>query len=555
MPVARLLAFAAPYARSILLMSAVSLLAAVLMLALPWLAGKLFSGVLGYSPQDLSTVVALLATALIAIAGLQICSALLSAHTSGRILADLRHAVHGHVLRLPLSYHDQARQGDLLAMMTYEVASLARFLAGSLADLPGMVLTALGSLVLLFMIDPRSALLVPLLVPAAVVLLRLAGRHQRQLAAAAREADADLFALAETDLAMATEVKAFAVEERLTARYLAAAHRARRLAFRQARIGAVIGPALAAIAALAVIGLLVFAGAGADRANRDPGAMFSLLFYAALLARPVATLADAYGQLQWARGTLARLEGVMVLPVDAGYQPAAAIGRAMGAIRFEGLHFSYAAREPVLRGLDLAIRAGEVVALTGQNGVGKSTLINLLLRFYAPDSGRITLDGQDIAGLQVQQLRRQIGFVSQRASLFNGSVRDNLLFGQPDAPSQQLWRAMELAQAAQFVAALPFGLETQIGDDGVRLSGGQRQRLALARAFLADPPVLILDEATAMYDLAGEASFVDACKEGLRGRTVIIVTHRPASLALADRIIRLCNGQAIEVGGGTELTG
>ena len=177
------------------------------------------------------------------------------------------------------------------------------------------------------------------------------------------------------------------------------------------------------------------------------------------------------------------------------------------------------------------------MALTGENGIGKSTLIRLLLRFYDPDSGRITLDGTDISDLQVQDLRRQFGYVPQRALLFDGSIADNIAFGVDDPDMEAIERAAKMSQAWEFIERLPKGLQTEIGDDGVRLSGGQRQRIALARALYRDPPIYIFDEATSMYDLEGEAAFVEACIRGLEGRTVLVITHRPASLELADRVV------------------
>ena len=297
---------------------------------------------------------------------------------------------------------------------------------------------------------------------------------------------------------------------------------------------------------LAVALFLLLAGAAAGELERDPGRLFSFLFYAALLTRPVGSLAEVYGRLQIARGILARLERVLARPAEAGYAGAdlpVAASAAAGAVEFRDVSFAYEGRNPVLAHASFAIAAGETVALTGENGAGKSTIISLLLRFYDPDSGTILVDGQDIASLQVQQLRRMTGYVPQRALLFNGTVRENIAFGRPEADDEALLEAARLAQALEFIEDLPDGFDTQIGDNGVRLSGGQRQRIALARALLVDPPILILDEATAMYDLEGESAFVTACRTALKGRTVIIITHRPASLALADRVLLVEGGQ------------
>jgi ATP-binding cassette subfamily B protein/subfamily B ATP-binding cassette protein MsbA len=196
--------------------------------------------------------------------------------------------------------------------------------------------------------------------------------------------------------------------------------------------------------------------------------------------------------------------------------------------------------------VDLDIPAGQIVALLGDNGAGKTTLINLLLRFYEPSSGTIRLDGEDITTLQLQHLRRQFGLVPQRPLLFNGTIRANIAFGLEGAGDAEIEQAARLAQAHHFVTGLVNGYDTEIGDHGVRLSGGQRQHIALARALLANPPVLVFDEATSMFDLDGESAFIASCEQALRGRTVILITHRPASLALAQRLLRVENGKVIE---------
>ena len=297
---------------------------------------------------------------------------------------------------------------------------------------------------------------------------------------------------------------------------------------------------MALLAALAAIAVLVIASDQLSSGESSPGELFAFLLYAALLTRPVGALANMYGAYQMARGTLARLEDVLALTPEPGYGSDGELARADGAIQFEKVSFAYPGRPPVLSELDLAIAPGEIIALTGENGVGKSTLVRLLMRFYEPDSGTITLDGTDIASLQVQELRRQFGYVPQRALLFNGSVADNIAFGQGEAGDREgIAEAARLAQAEGFIAGLPQGFDTEIGDNGVRLSGGQRQRIALARALYRKPPIYVLDEATSMYDLESEAAFVESCIQSLKGHTVIIITHRPASLALADRVLKL----------------
>jgi len=340
---------------------------------------------------------------------------------------------------------------------------------------------------------------------------------------------------------MLPAIKAFATEAYHRAGFSNAAEKSRQLAVGQARLNAVISPIVSLLAALAAIGVLMVASDQLSDGQSSPADLFAFLLYAALLTRPVGSLANIYGSYQIARGTLERLEDVLAIDEEPGYAAPVRLEKAQGRIQIEKLSFAYPGRDEVFSGVDLDIAPGEIVALTGENGVGKSTLVRLMLGFYAPQKGRILLDGTDIAELQVQDLRRQFGYVPQRSLLFNGSVAQNIIFGQErgDRQDRDLEKAARLAQADAFIDTLSQGYETEIGDNGVRLSGGQRQRIALARALYRDPPIYILDEATSMYDLESEAAFVENCIEALKGRTVIIITHRPASLALADRVLKV----------------
>jgi ABC-type multidrug transport system fused ATPase/permease subunit len=356
----------------------------------------------------------------------------------------------------------------------------------------------------------------------------------------------------ERNLTMLQAIKSFAREAAQTNDYRNQVQRSLTISIQEARINAVLDPLVGLIAASGAVLLLYTAGQNVKTGAMTGVELFSFLFYAALLTRPVGALAHIYGEVQSARGTLERLQSVLREEAEPGYAGRIGLHGARGELSFAGVSFSYPGRNQVLRDVNLHIRAGEKVALIGGNGAGKTTLVNLLLRFCDPHQGAIQLDGQDIGQIQVQDLRRRIGLVPQRAALFNDTVRANIAFGLDHADDDQIVRAARLAQAHDFISALPQGYDTQIGDHGVRLSGGQQQRLSLARALVKDPPILIFDEATSMFDLEGERAFIEASAQALEGRTVILITHRPASLAIADRIISVERGAVREVAAGSE---
>lgn len=342
---------------------------------------------------------------------------------------------------------------------------------------------------------------------------------------------------------MLPAIKTFTREALESDRYAKQIREVMLLSTTQQRIYTALEPAVQFAAASAVILMLWLASGRISSGGMTPGELVSFLLYAGLLTRPVSALASVYGQTQVARGTLERLQGVLTERAEQ-IQPAGGTLPAIhGEVEFRNICFAYPGREPVLRHLNLRIQAGEIVALTGKNGVGKSTLAHLLMRLQEPSAGQILVDGVDIANVGLHSLRSCIGIVPQHVLLFNGTVRDNIGYGRSDADLASIEAAARAAEAHEFITHLPQGYDTLIGDHGIKLSGGQRQRVALARALLKDPRILVLDEATAMFDPQGEKSFVENCHAALIKRTVILITHRPASLALADRIVRLDAGK------------
>ena len=461
---------------------------------------------------------------------------------SGRLVADAGSHVYAHLQSLPLAWHHARRRGDVLALLTGDVYRLGNYVTGTLVPLVPLLFTFIGALIMMLRVAPAIAIAIGVLMPVLFILLKLVGRRLRPLSNDAMQAWADQASMAEQNLSMLPVIKAFATDPLEARRYAGRVEAVRDIDLRRARLEGAIAPVVHVLGAGTVLLLLGLAGHLVAREELRVGELVSLVLYGLVLVNPVSQLARVYGNTQSARGTAQRMLAALgALPeVDTGTRGFEGV---RGEIAFDGVDFAYPGRPPLLQGFDLTIAAGETVAITAPNGAGKSTLVHLLLRLLEPDAGRVRIDGIDVREFRLAALREGVGLVAQQVMLFNASVADNIAYGRTDATPAQIEAAARAARAHDFVAALPNGYATVVGDQGVRLSGGQKQRIALARALLKDPAILVLDEATAMFDPEGEAEFIAECHEVLKQRTVILITHRPASLALADRILRLDAGQ------------
>lgn len=519
-------------------------------LVIPWIAGQFASGIISEQQSwGLSSgqILGLLLLVFSLQALFRFFNSYLITRSGAEILAQLSLRLYEHLQSLPMGYFHNTKRGQVLALLSNDVAMLSHFVTGTLIGLVPMFMTLVGAIVLMAIIEWKIALLVLLLTPLFYIALKLMGRKIRPVSSALMQQQADTLAVFEQNLSLLPLIKAFVREPLELQRFKSSATAVLQLRLRQLRMQSILAPVVQLLASVGVLAVLWLSSQQLASGAMTAPELVSILLYGLLFSRPMSGLANIYGDIQQVRGGAERLLDIFAVaaePVDDNLNELAPV---KGAIDFRNIHYHYPGGEPLFNGLNFHIRAGETVALTGSNGAGKSTLIQMLMRFFDPQAGTIELDGVDIRTVSLASLRRQFGLVAQHVLLSDISIADNIAYGQPAATQVEIEAAARAANAHDFIAALPSGYETLIGEQGVRLSGGQRQRLALARALLVKPAILILDEATSMFDPDGEAVFLHECREQLRTRTVIMITHRPATLALADRVLQLKDGQLIEV--------
>ncbi len=466
-----------------------------------------------------------------------------------RIVARLRAQVFDRLVSLELDFYVRRRVGELISRLSSDVTQVRTMLTQTLTSLLSSVLSLVGSIVVLFLLSPDLLLVILVLAPAVVIIAVVFARPLRRLSTRVQDSIAASTTTAEEALSGIRVVKSFGREEWERHRYGQDLRGVVSMATRLVTYRGLFGSMMLILGFGTLIILLWFTGHRVIEGSISLGALTSFLLYGITIGTSLSAIAGIYGQFQEGAGAVLRVFEIIDERPSFGDAPdAIEPERVTGAIAFEGVTFGYDTERPVLRDISLDIAPGEVLAVVGPSGAGKTTFCNLIPRLWDVTDGRVTVDGADVRGLRLRSLRAAVSLVPQDAAIFGGSIEDNIRYGRLDATDEELQAAARAANAHDFISELPEGYQTLVGDRGTRLSGGQRQRVAIARAILKDAPILILDEATSSLDNESERLVQDALARLMEGRTTVVVAHRLSTIRAADRIAVLDDGWLLELG-------
>ncbi|MEB2289225.1 MAG: ABC transporter ATP-binding protein [Anaerolineae bacterium] len=551
----RLLSYVRPYKNLLGIALLARMIASGVFLALPALIQHVVDSALSSGEMARLNASILLMLALFALIAVASMVGNYYTNVAGeRVVNDLRRQLYAHLQSLSLRFFSEQHVGSLVSRLTGDVTTVRRLLTADLVRLTRHVLTIAGGVLVMLLLNWRLTLFIVAGVPVFIVVSLLISRLARRGGRRVQDQVAETASIAAEVFQNVRSVKGFVREDYETARYVQATGNVLGAALRQARLHALLNP-LVDFLFLITIALIVWYGGREVMGGRlSSGELVAFLVYAAVIGQMFADLAGVAAQFQETLGATERVFELLDTAPDVQDAPGAAtLGDVQGRITFEGVSFAYDDRQPVLRNINLDIAPGEILALVGPSGSGKSTLFNLIPRFYDVTSGAVSVDGRDVRAVTQASLRAQIAIVPQETLLFSGSIRENILYGRLDASEADLVAAATAANAHDFIAGLPDGYETTVGERGVRLSGGQRQRIAIARAILKNPRILLLDEATSSLDNESEQLVQEALERLMQGRTTVIIAHRLSTIRVAHRIAVLQRGHLVELGSHDQL--
>ncbi|MEP0711710.1 ABC transporter transmembrane domain-containing protein [Algoriphagus sp.] len=527
------------------------------LLTFPFVAGKLIDTAQGtdWVVSDINSI-AMILVAILAIQSIfSFFRVWLFALVSERSMRDIRLALYGRLVRLPMTFFDKRRTGELISRITSDVSLLQDTFSVTLAELFRQVVTLVAGVIFLLVNTPKLTLFMLATFPVLVVIAMVFGRFIRKLSKSTQDELASANVIVEETLQSISTVKSFVGEAFESSRYGSGLNRVVTVALRAAKYrGAFISFIIFALFG-GIVAVMWYGASLVSSGEMSVGELVSFVLYTTFIGGSIAGLGDIYGQVQKAIGSSERVLEIL------DEEPESVTGikgtNFQGKITFNQVGFHYPTRPAmeVLKDLTFYVNPGEKVALAGHSGAGKSTIIQLLMRFYEVQHGSIEVDDRPLNDWNLQNLRSHIGMVPQEVLLFGGSIRENIAYAKPDASEEELILAAKKANVWQFISQFPEGLDTKVGERGVKLSGGQRQRVAIARAILKDPSILILDEATSSLDAESESLVQEALDELMKGRTTIIIAHRLATIRKVDRIYVLSEGQIVEQGNHLDLLG
>jgi ABC-type multidrug transport system fused ATPase/permease subunit len=551
----RLLAFLRPYRRAVVTSFALAFGAMGATVLIPYLTGRAIDAIRVHDRHALTLWVIAIGVAGIARLGLSVVRRVVAGRVSLGVELDLRNRLYGQLQRLELAFFDRQQTGQLMSRATVDLQAVRFFLGYGLIFIAQSLLSILLAGVAMFLLRPELAALALAPVPFVVLIAFRFGHRSRPALQEAQQRIAELTAEAEENVSGVRVVKAFAQEDRQLARFRHSVQRVFDQQIYATRIQALYGPMISFLPNLGLAAILLVGGREVISGSLSVGSFTAFYAYLLMLISPMRTLGYMLGASQRATASGARIfqildrEPRITTPPDA---PALPDGPGRVSLSDVGLTFESSPR-PALTGIDLEIEAGRTVALVGAMGAGKTALVSLLPRLYDVSTGAVRIDGADVRSVDVVSLRREIAVVNDDPFLFSATVHDNVAYARSDASREEVERAAQAAQADGFIAELPDGYDTMVGERGLTLSGGQRQRIAIARAILADPRILVLDDATSSVDASTEQQIKLALREVMSGRTTFVIAHRLSTIALADEIVVLEDGRVAAHGSHEEL--